>query len=70
MQQFNGNAMATIFLPIPIVEGTWTFDGGLVAPASSAPDVVPPPQSVTENVDPEEAFIANSVTSEIKIEID
>lgn len=38
---------------------TWEFDGGLVVPASSAPDVVPVPQSIAENVDPEEAFIAS-----------
>ena len=38
---------------------TWSFDGGLVVPASSAPDVVPVPQSIAENVDPEEAFIAS-----------
>jgi len=38
---------------------TWHFDGGVVVPASSSPDVVPLPLSVEENVDPEEAFIAS-----------
>lgn len=38
---------------------TWTFDGGLVVPASSSPDVVPLPFSVAENIDPEEAFVAS-----------
>lgn len=37
---------------------TWQFDGGVSVPASSSPHVVPLPYSVTENVDPEEAFIA------------
>lgn len=38
---------------------TWTFDGGLVVPASSAPTAVPVPYSNPANVDPEEAFIAS-----------
>ncbi len=38
---------------------TWTFDGGLVVPASSSPTIVPLPHSVAENVDPEEAFVAS-----------
>lgn len=38
---------------------SWTFDGGLVVPASSSPEVVPLPLSVAENVDPEEAFVAS-----------
>lgn len=37
----------------------WHFDGGLTVPASSAPDVVPLPYSVAENVDPEEALVAS-----------
>lgn len=37
----------------------WTFDGGTVVPASSSPQVVPVPMSVTDAVDPEEAFIAS-----------
>lgn len=36
----------------------WTFDGGLAVPASASPQIVPPPGSVAENVDPEEAFVA------------
>ena len=36
----------------------WEFDGGAVIDASAAPDVVPLPMSVAENVDPEEAFVA------------
>ena len=38
---------------------TWTFDGGAVIAASSAPSIVPAPYSVEANVDPEEAFIAS-----------
>ena len=38
---------------------TWTFDGGLLVPASASPDIVPLPWSVAENVDPEEAFVAS-----------
>ncbi len=37
----------------------WSFDGGLTVPASASPDLVPLPQSVAENVDPEEAFVAS-----------
>jgi organic hydroperoxide reductase OsmC/OhrA len=37
---------------------TWTFDGGVVVPASASPSVVPPPWSSPANVDPEEAFVA------------
>ena len=37
---------------------TWTFDGGSAVPASASPHIVPLPQSVAENVDPEEAFVA------------
>jgi organic hydroperoxide reductase OsmC/OhrA len=37
---------------------TWTFDGGVVVPASASPSVVPPPLSNPANVDPEEAFVA------------
>ncbi len=38
---------------------TWEFDGGLRVPASASPQIVPPPKSVAENVDPEEAFVAS-----------
>lgn len=37
----------------------WLFDGGATIEASAAPDVVPLPMSVAENVDPEEAFVAS-----------
>jgi organic hydroperoxide reductase OsmC/OhrA len=40
-------------------EHTWTFDGGVVLPASSSPSVVPVPYSNPALVDPEEAFIAS-----------
>jgi len=40
-------------------EHTWTFDGGLTAPASAAPSVVPAPWSNPAGVDPEEAFVAS-----------
>lgn len=36
----------------------WVFDGGVVVPASASPQVVRAPWSVTEAVDPEEAFVA------------
>lgn len=39
-------------------EHTWTFDGGVVVPASPAPTSVPAPWSNAANVDPEEAFVA------------
>src|SRR5689334_20080277 len=39
-------------------EHTWTFDGGVVVPASPSPSVVPVPYSNPANVDPEEAFVA------------
>ena len=39
-------------------EHTWTFDGGLTVPASSALSSVPVPYSNPANVDPEEAFVA------------
>ena len=39
-------------------EHTWTFDGGIVVPASPAPTSVPAPWSNASNVDPEEAFVA------------
>ena len=38
---------------------TWTFDGGVVVPASSSPYVVPVPMSDASAVDPEEAFVAS-----------
>jgi organic hydroperoxide reductase OsmC/OhrA len=37
----------------------WTFDGGVVVPASSSPQVVPVPLSDAGAVDPEEAFVAS-----------
>ncbi len=40
-------------------EHTWTFDGGLVVPASPSPSVVPAPWSNPAHVDPEEAFVAS-----------
>lgn len=39
-------------------EHTWTFDGGLVVPASPSPSVVREPYSNPANIDPEEAFVA------------
>lgn len=39
-------------------EHRWTFDGGVVVPASSSPSVVRVPWSNPANVDPEEAFVA------------
>jgi len=38
---------------------TWTFDGGLVVPASPSPAVVRPPYSDPAGIDPEEAFVAS-----------
>lgn len=38
----------------------WSFDGGTKITASSSPLVVPPPYSVVEAVDPEEALIASA----------
>lgn len=38
----------------------WTFDGGVRVPASSSPAVVPPPLSLAEAVDPEEALVASA----------
>jgi organic hydroperoxide reductase OsmC/OhrA len=40
-------------------EHTWTFDGGVVVPASPSPAVVREPWSNPANVDPEEAFVAS-----------
>src|SRR5580692_8672916 len=40
-------------------EHTWTFDGGVMVPASASPSVVPLPYSNPANVDPEEAFVAS-----------
>jgi organic hydroperoxide reductase OsmC/OhrA len=40
-------------------EHTWTFDGGVVVPASPSPSVVPAPWSNAANVDPEEAYVAS-----------
>ena len=37
----------------------WKFDGGAEIPASPSPHVVPPPMSIKEYVDPEEAFVAS-----------
>jgi organic hydroperoxide reductase OsmC/OhrA len=39
-------------------EHTWSFDGGVVVPASSSPSIVPVPMSNPAHVDPEEAFVA------------
>ena len=39
-------------------EHTWTFDGGVIVPASASPSVVPAPFSNPAHVDPEEAFVA------------
>ena len=39
-------------------EHTWSFDGGVVVPASPSPSVVPAPWSNPANVDPEEAYVA------------
>jgi organic hydroperoxide reductase OsmC/OhrA len=39
-------------------EHTWSFDGGLVVPASPSPSVVKAPYSNPASVDPEEAFVA------------
>jgi organic hydroperoxide reductase OsmC/OhrA len=36
----------------------WRFDGGVVVPGSSSPQVVPLPMSDAAAVDPEEAFVA------------
>jgi organic hydroperoxide reductase OsmC/OhrA len=36
----------------------WSFDGGVKVCASASPAVVPPPFSVTEAIDPEEALVA------------
>lgn len=38
---------------------TWSFDGGIVVPASPSPSVVRPPWSDPAAVDPEEAFVAS-----------
>lgn len=40
-------------------EHTWSFDGGVIVPASPSPHVVPAPWSKPANVDPEEAFVAS-----------
>lgn len=37
----------------------WSFDGGVDVAASSSPQVVPVPLSVSKAVDPEEAFVAS-----------
>lgn len=39
---------------------SWTFDGGITVPASSAPSSVRLPYSVAEAVDPEEALVASA----------
>lgn len=38
---------------------TWSFDGGVVVPASPSPSVVPPPLSEEAAIDPEEGFVAS-----------
>jgi organic hydroperoxide reductase OsmC/OhrA len=40
-------------------EHQWTFDGGIVVPASPSPHVVRAPYSNAACVDPEEAFVAS-----------
>lgn len=40
----------------------WRFDGGAVVPASSSPDVLPPPLSDSAGVDPEEALVASAAS--------
>ena len=40
-------------------EHTWSFDGGVVVPASPSPSIVKPPYSNAASVDPEEAFVAS-----------
>ena len=40
-------------------EHTWTFDGGLIVPASPSPTIVRAPYSNAAHVDPEEAFVAS-----------
>ncbi len=42
---------------------SWAFDGGAVVPASASPHVVPAPWSDAAGVDPEEAFVGESVSS-------
>jgi organic hydroperoxide reductase OsmC/OhrA len=37
----------------------WSFDGGVIVPASSAPSSVRPPFSKVDAVDPEEALVAS-----------
>lgn len=39
-------------------EHTWSFDAGIVVPASPNPGIVPKPWSTEKAVDPEEAFVA------------
>ncbi len=36
----------------------WSFDGGLVIPASASPGVIPAPYADATALDPEEAFVA------------
>jgi organic hydroperoxide reductase OsmC/OhrA len=38
---------------------TWSFDGGVEVRASASPQVVRPPLSATDAVDPEEGFVAS-----------
>jgi organic hydroperoxide reductase OsmC/OhrA len=38
----------------------WCFDGGVTVAASASPQIVPPPHSVAEAVDPEEALVASA----------
>src|SRR5262249_9188235 len=53
------NRNGAVFLDGKYSRGhVWQFDGGVEVPASSAPDAVPPPLSVVEAVDPEEAVVA------------
>jgi len=39
---------------------TWSFDGGVTVAGSSAPNVLPPPMSRPDAVDPEEALVASA----------
>ncbi len=39
---------------------TWSFDGGVTVAGSSAPNVLPPPMSREDAVDPEEALVASA----------
>jgi organic hydroperoxide reductase OsmC/OhrA len=58
--EWTGGAAAGDFLKLRYTrEHRWTFDGGVVVPASSSPSVVPAPWSNPAGVDPEEAYVAS-----------